>query len=450
MTFIVAVVLMLITLLVSTTLILSTLVPPNLVVPGPEGVHAYFYAIQADGRGVQPIENMGVGDIITRDTSAYCNKFSHKTPTYFILDQWYTSPLYGSTGVKLLSLEGRIKPPETNYEVNKRGDPALGWSDITGTRTLEYYKLKRNIDSNTVEFKKYVLNIVPVDIILQFSHLPITDNIQLAYEDLTFWMAFDVVKWRDAFTSNPFYDPNPPEENCTLSAYTYGGGFPIFAWVGTWDPMVWNEQDGKPGTPESLTNAENQVNIAPSITGTQVDLFTEPDFRYKLTLARDIIRADALRATRGDNTTLLYEMDTLIPQLPDPNFAVTVFTPITLTKFGTYNYVWYSWVLPAGHTTYYPACYLRIRMLYAIYGEFTYLWTTQKAEDFGYVFENRSSTTSTVLTPWGQFWEGVYGLLSSPLFWLSMTLLGIFIIIVVLIIFAPSVLLAIFGIRRRK
>jgi hypothetical protein len=120
-----------------------------------------------------------------------------------------------------------------------------------------------------------------------------------------------------------------------------------------------------------------------------------------------------------------------IPGLPDPRFAQTVYFPITLINYGALKREG-GWWVTYWHKEYYPTSYLRVRALYAIYGEWVYAWTQEEAEKQGYQWENRSSIISGSQSWWDKFLGGLGSWFTNPLtqFWLIFVIIAAVIIVV--------------------
>jgi hypothetical protein len=174
------------------------------------------------------------------------------------------------------------------------------------------------------------------------------------------------------------------------------------------------------------------LQVQPSFGGSEITLYSSPGYEYTRLFAQDIIT----------NPDLLTQMiANSISGLPDPRFAQTVYFPLTLVNFGALKREggWGPW---AWDKEYYPTAYMRIRSLYAIYGEWIYAWTQEEADKQGYTWENNTSIITGSQSTWDKFLGGVGAglgaLFSNPLFWLASLLTGSFILIVLMLIFAPA------------
>jgi hypothetical protein len=432
-------------------LTIPSLVRLATVVPGPEGIKSYAYGAQfADFSStlhkigeMQPNELLeGPKTLGTDQMSIYAGFPDPKNPVF----------RKGNTQNQWQSLVIDQKPPTTE-DVNQRGfgtDPSIGsWTENgiiqspTNVRYLEYYK-KKSESGNQVTFEKVVVHVVAVDAVLELSargDINTWDSSEPRWTNTHLWFVLDTNVWYQAFTesqANQILDRNPPA-NSTLTAYTYRGGFPIWGWIQQWDPMVWEvkDQSGQTtSTPNPPANALDCIQIYPSIGGHEVTLYTEPGYNYNLTLAQDIVENPNML----DNSLMQY-----FPMLPDPRFAVNAYFSIYIDRFYPYRqFTGPLWNVGESWQKWSPTAYLRIRFLYAVYGDFVYLWTKQEEQQFDYVWQNRSSTYSYALGGWDRFiggiGQGLGALFANPLFWIASFLIGAFILIVLLLVFAgPAV-----------
>jgi len=348
-------------------------------------------------------------------------------------------------------------------EVNIHGDPLGGPGGPTDVRYIEYHTAQIQ-DGNQITFTKYVIHVVPVDFIIQMS---VRGDRWCGWSDTHLWFKLDTVVWRNAFTGGQvqqiqeWLDQDPPE-GATISAYSFRGGFPIWGWVGEWDPIVWvDEQDRETQPPQE---AYDNVRISPSLEGREITLYTAPSYTVEHEGGdgelpaygppgipdQDGIQAFSIIDFPSDlsNPDIMDNyLVSWIPDLPDPDFATTVYTPIYIDKFYPYSQEgpwWNHWV-----DEWYPTTYMRVRILYAIYGEFVYLWTEEEAEDLDYEWETRTSQYKYSAGPWEAL-AGIGGWLANPWGMASIILIlgGIFLVFI--IITNPMILLGILGIKRRK
>jgi len=441
------IVLLLITLLLS-VLAFTTIIRLG-IVPGPEGLTLQWYGVQFPeySTSFHKAGQVSANQILEEATASHSTLFGSGTGTLTIR-MGYPSPtnpvfnLNAKLKVTTLgitqarswdsSLIVELQRP-TLSEVNQKGDP-LGYGNPTEVRYIEYYK-KVSETETSIKWKKYVVHLVPVDFIMQFS---VRGDKEIGWHKVHLWFVLDTNVWYQTFTKSQILDMNPPE-NASLTAYNFRGGFPIWAWIGGWDPLVWKTMENGKQTGETENppvEALNNVQIYPSLEGREITLYTEDPatnpYEYDLILSSDIMRNPDLL----DNTVV-----NMIPALPDPRFATTVYFSIFIDKFAPYAKPtgpfwapWESW------KAWFPTAYMRVRAVYAVYGEFVYLWTKQEAEKWDYEWENRTTTYVKHEGPWTQFWAGVGSWLNNPWtkFWLF--LFSILIILVILAVFAPGIL----------
>jgi len=128
----------------------------------------------------------------------------------------------------------------------------------------------------------------------------------------------------------------------------------------------------------------------------------------------------------------------------------TMFFPINILNFGTLS----EGSLLSGYTIFYPSCYLRIRMLYGVYGNFKYLWTEELARDPDIKYpdeddlERHGTTvihTSGPLSPFADLVGGIGGWFSNPFNQLWTFFIIMVIVIVIVTFFNPGLWAGIIG-----
>lgn len=240
-----------------------------------------------------------------------------------------------------------------------------------GNRRLTYYKYEK-INATAVTIRKYVVDLVPADFTIQLYATP--RGGLYTFHDTQLWYALDTVTWTNAYTTTPPPDPNPlTNSTVKYQSSSYRGAFPITAWIGEYQSWVWHKEDGGGYSNPPTPDAEGFASLSPSLEGRYIDLFTEPESKYDLLLTSEV----------AGNPTLL-EAALAPGYFPDPRFAETVYFSITANSFGGY-------VQPTGilgsyssYTAWYPSASYRVRVLYAVTGEYVYLWTTDAADEAGY------------------------------------------------------------------
>ena len=397
----------------------------GMLIPGPEGVDMYFYGIQFSG-STQIYKASSMDELPDPgDGSKYT---------------WGSTQTHAVTIKKLKALGEPFggfywNGPWWWYEHDlgtlrsEHERPALMMDDPIGygsrTTVLEFYVQKWT--SGEYEYwKKYVVYIVPADITLEIS---VSEGLY-NWKDIKLWYVLDNVVWANAF-ANRMPDPNPPE-GAILNAYNYRGAFPLIAWVGGYTPWQWYEPTSntwKSNPPDS--KAEKHTDLDPSYDGRIIDLYTKPGQRYELLLTADII----------SNQELLKEA--VAKALPDPRFSRTAYFYITINKLGAY--VQPEMKFAQRYVTWYPVVHYRIRTIWAVYGEYVYMWTKKEAERNEYQFQNRTSQQEETWDLWDQL-KNMTGIdfeaiaswfanaLSSPWMWLGLGLFGLLAIAVVVVI----------------
>ncbi len=442
------------------------------IIPGPEGVDCSVYSVVAGGgirvgdRTETLDQGVGVPSVIGKVSPGTWIAYKDyvESPTYFahyprrIGYRWVRpdpkTPVIEAvivdrdSGKTLdgVTLQVRIQRP-TFDQINTHGDP-LGRNPTQ----IDWYSFntENKTAGNTVTWKHYEVYVVPVDFVIELSVRPVTDRYVGDFQSFDLWFVLDTVVWLNAFTADQYKLLKEKPANVTVTAYNFRGAFPIWAWVGAWDPWVVSGRDGNPDkfydpadlTPEEHSDLNQHLQIQPSFTGSEVSLYTKPGYVYERIFASDIIKnPDKLKNMIASS----------IPGLPDPRFAQTVYFPLTLVNYGALKRSG-GWWVTYWEKQYYPTSYMRVRALYAVYGEWVYAWTKQEAEKQGYRWENRSSEISGSKSEWDKFFGGLGAWFTSPWTLLWTGIFGFFailIVLVVLAIFAPGFLSALGG-RRRK
>jgi len=372
-------------------------------------------------------------------------------------------------------LETQLDVPLEN--LNKMGDP-LDWNSQQYFEILQYEPnatsssgdVNRQLSSVDLPNgdRQYTLTkrsilIVPAELHLALSISPSTDGSDMRasgweeanppWAGIQYWFQLDFVTWAqqagpwNSHDSAPesdadYFKANPASSTAqfvTYGAYSDGGGFPVSAWISgfvvnvpvsgvdTYDAKVFtltpflNQMPGS-GDP----NFDNVVKCVPSLLGHSVPLYSTPgetgtgqELAY---IGKDAILAEAKTYPWAGN-----------------NQAPAYFS-ISADTFGTYAYQdkppWGGW------TVKYPAVNYRIRVLFAVWGTFTYLWTVKTAGDTGYPgWWDRSSQTVVIRT----WWDDLVDLFHNPLFLMVFIIFVIIIIFCLIAVFAPWVLPRLFS-----
>jgi hypothetical protein len=458
--------------------------------PGFEGAKAYFYGLYFPGTSWSGYSGTNVlhkyqaaEDPIIRET----HMESAIGPTVINTVSWTSLGTPNDAGVgftyqKQFALSGQqtsCKPDlkihiENNLQlqdINRQGDP-LGWNDSQpmDARRIEYWAKQimetsqtndttnqQTITSFQYTYKKESFILAPVEFWVGFYLVPAQDNNggtgsgwrEGEWQNMVVWIMLDFNVWdnayRDAWLNDPTQDVFTASYNGSITSrdrtYEYRGGFPISGWIQGWDKAgwtssmsqdegpVWANRRGKGGdayyTADQLTDLKNQlmckVQFSPGLVGQSVNLYNQPsvDFQYK----------SDLTGTGFSDPQLL----TSDVKAPDSTMHKVMYFPINIENFGSLAVGdWWN-----GWNVYYPEAYFRIRMIYGVYGTFTYLWTeqvTQPWEEGGLEFPEKVEIAGTTVIHTegaGAWTAGITDFFTSPggLLW------TFFVIMVIVIIF---------------
>jgi hypothetical protein len=301
------------------------------------------------------------------------------------------------------------------------------------TQTLTYYKYVNNANGS-VTIDQVVVQIVPVDFKIGISSVPSQTGGVYTFKNVELWYALDGTTWTNAYASAP---PNNPvslsNSSTVLCSSTTRDIFPIIAWIQgyqdiTTNPTYINEAGASTGTaPDSGIAGFTQ--ITPSLAGRQIDLYTGPSTTYDLGLQSDTVKnTDLLQAAMNPDA------------LPDGRFASTVYFRLDLNSYGAYMKatgfagLWSSW------DTWYPSTQYEVRALYAISGEYVYLWTNTTANQNGYndtTWTPRNSTVIVNTDPFTAWVNGIESWFSNPLnsigLLIGLVAVGIILVVILLI-----------------
>jgi len=379
-------------------------------------------------------------------------------------------------------------------EITRQGDP-LGWNmtNPMDTQRIEYTltrytKISEGKDAigNTVviynvtqEKESFILS--PVEFWVGFYLVPAQEKAGTGstwregeYQNIVAWFMLDFNVWDNAYENEW---TKSPDGNAYVTlfngsifnqkrTYEYRGGFPIAGWIQGWekagwtstnsqqDGPVWADRRGGGGTQPSvdtspatytadqLAELKNElmakVKFSPDLVGQMISLYDAPEvkFEYKSDLQPNF---QDLNGTTADVKT------------PDSTMHKVMYFPINIDNFGTLvkGDWWHGW------NVWYPSAYFRIRMIYGVYGTFTYLWTEEVTKPFdqgGLEFPEeveREQTTVIHTEGVASWFEGLTDWLTNP-----MTLMWTFFIIIVIVIlfvtiFNPGIWAMIFAGRRK-
>ena len=428
------------------------------VVPGPEGVSCTLYGVQANGgirvggktanayhSRISTIGKVYPGTWIAyhdyEDSDWLGNKYPRRIGYLWERPDPSTSVIKAvivdrdsNQILEGINLQIRIEQPAFQ-EINRHGDP-LG-RDPT---QIEWYSFEteKTESGNTVTWRHYETYVVPVDFVIELTIRPVKDLSVGDFQSFDLWFVLDTNVWLNAFTSDQTrLLKEPPPEGVQISAYNFRGAFPIWAWVGAWDPWVVSGRDGNPEKqydladlePQERSELERHLQLQPSFGGSKITLYREPGYIYERTFAEDILR---------DPERLKSMIENSLPNLPDPRLAQTVYFYLTLVNFGALKREggWGPWYW---HKEYYPTAYMRVRVLYAVYGEWVYAWTKEEAEKYDYKWENQSSIMVDNPSVWDKFFGGVGSWFSNPFNQLWLFFFTLVVVVVIISVFSPGV-----------
>ncbi|MEM2568218.1 MAG: hypothetical protein QXH20_07105 [Candidatus Bathyarchaeia archaeon] len=361
-------------------------------------------------------------------------------------------------------------------DVTRQGDP-LNWNstDPTSGRRIEYWSKKvvkeetadKVLYHYTVEKESFL--IVPAEFWVGFYLVPSQQDAGTGsgwregeWQNIVVWFRLDWNVWdnayRDPWLDDPKINVFDSLYNGTIlnqkRLYEYRGGFPIAAWIQGWEkagwtsggrddtsPLWYDVKGKKTGTYTDKQLAQlreklmAKVQFAPGLVGQFLSLYNEPSasFTYeaKLHESKD------------------YPIDiTNYVKSPDSRMKKIMYFPINILNFGTYvEGDWWN-----GWTVYYPSAYFRVRILYGVYGKFTYLWTEElaKSPTVNYPEQPERHGTTVITVQGASSWfSGIANWFANPLTQLWMFFILIVIVIIVVSIFSPGIWTAL-ALRRRK
>jgi len=348
---------------------------------------------------------------------------------------------------------------KTAVKVNERNDPATNQTIIT----YQY------------ELTKESFILAPAEFWVGFYLVPSQANAggtgsgwrEGEWQGIVMWFRLDFNVWDNAYKDSWLDDP---KQNVFTSTYDgqilnqqklsdYRGGFPITGWIQGWDKAgwtstmseqegpVWATRRGKNGdayyTADQLGTLKNALmakcSFSPGMVGQFLSLYNSPDvnFQYK---------SDMTAGDLSNNGALASDVKT-----PDSTMKKIMFFPINIENFGSLaDGDWWN-----GWNVYYPEAYFRVRMIYGVYGTFTYLWTeevTKPWDQGGLTFPEQVETQGTTIittTGAGAWTTGITDFFGSPtgLLWTFFVIMVI--AIVVVSAFNPGLWTALFMSRQK-
>jgi hypothetical protein len=291
------------------------------------------------------------------------------------------------------------------------------------------------------------------------------------YSDIVVWFMLDWTLWDNAYKDGWLDDPkinvftteHGGQVINSQRQWEYRGGFPITGWIQGWEKAGWtsngtyNEspvwfdtrsKESKIYTIEELADLKDilmaKVEFAPSLVGQFLSLYNEPSAKFDY--EAQLYEGSSFPTETNPQAVTDYV------KTPDSRMKKTMYFPINIRNFGTYADPT-GW--PTGWRIFYPSCYFRMRMLYGVYGNFTYLWTEELAKDPLVDYPDEPERHGTLVIhakgfDLGSWWQGI---LINPFLYLWALIIGGFVLLVTLIvlaIFAPSFLKALGSLVGRK
>lgn len=415
------------------------------------------------------------------------------TPNYVTVTGRTEIPGYSVRSVPDLFVHVENNPQL--QDVNRQGDP-LGWDLGTDLRVVNYWLpdlMEATVVSETdttitydVSATRETVLLVPVDFWLGVGVDASTENALRSsdwregqWKDMAVWFRLDFNTWDLAYGNDWKNDDGGQTFDAQVNQYAanyqlssdYRGGFPIAGWIQGWEKAGWTSYESNAESPtwfkskgkdeRTLTleqsailgikdDLQSRVNIAPSTVGTTLSLYTEPSSQF--------IYSTELETAVGEDPAILEQM---IDGVKTPSSAMqkTMYFPVNILDVGTkVTGDWWN-----GWTVYYPTVYLHVRVIYGVYGHFTYLWTQEVTKDvseggFDFPEEFERKDTTVVYTPGAgesfSFLGDIGAFLTSPL-GILVVLLSLFMIILVILAVTGALpglfaLLTVLAGRKRK
>ncbi len=418
-------------------------------VPQPEGVDCTLHAVRAyDGiqlhevdmpcdtdNGLSVIGTVEPGDWIRYTTFDAANSYGFAQgskvgykwiapgTTSAVISAEFNDPngAMGDLGGVVLTMR-RERPSVDELDIH--GYPhGTGSSDPKQIEWFSYQTEKLDT-GNTVSWKQYVAYVVPVDFTIELSIDPLDfskDDSWGAFKSFELWFKLETNVWNSAYTSTQMEDIVNNEYDVTPSASDYRGAFPIWAWVGYYNP--WNLNNGVDAVNGRNKDPDTAWSFNELPPGISAFLNTDPKFAgSEIQLYKSASRLSGVGFYSGNANNGAAQNQTLISQLTNGlDGEDTYYFPIMLAKYGAYaEFTGWPWDRKSNY--YFPVTIFRVRVLYAVWGEWIYLWTKEAAEEEGYVWENRTSRVIHSggwwedLSTWlGDVWGGAVSWFGSPI-----------------------------------
>ena len=306
--------------------------------------------------------------------------------------------------------------------------PPSGWKsvdsssyDLSEVKEIEW---ESKLPNGTIV--RRVGKIIPAEFIIQISSKGRQGEFGIyTWRNINVWFKLYGITWTP-------YDPNPPE-GYELASKSKAYLIPILMWVKASTPWLWEREDSSQVS-DYLPHEEmaNWLTFYPDLSGREFTMYYNINEYYQGMLSLE----DAI----NDNP-LKYVV-------PDPRMVDEVYIHLRIDRYGPYVYTECGgWtVVPCCIAPkleiYYPASYLKVKVLVLVWGEFHYVWTSQESQEQGYEWENRSSKDVTILKSW---LENLLKSLAAPHSILLMIAIVVIVIGVLMLVLSPKVIV----LRRR-
>jgi len=475
MTFIIAIVLMVIT--ISATSLALVVLETNVLSPGFEGAKCYVY-------GVDFRFNPQWTGTYTLHRYQDAEQTLARGEPYWQRIYWATTGTPGDVGIGWRTEAGALikeawETPimgihvESNIQlqdINRQGDP-LNWNltDPSSGRRIEYTS-KTAVKEETGDKVLYhytctkeVFTVIPAEFWLGFYLVPSQTDAHTGsgwregeWSNILAWFKLDWDVWDNAYEDSWLNDPeinvfDSPHNGSVLNqqkTWEYRGGFPITAFIKTWEKAGWTSEGGddespywfdarfskdasvsKTATVSQLALLKNmlmaKVQFTPGMVGQFLSLYNQPsakfDYEPSIYSSFDFSNNDAF---------------TNYVKTPDSRMKKTMYFPINIQNFGTLvpDGDWWS-----GYWVYYPTAYFRVRVIYGVYGTFKYLWTEELAKDpvIDYPDEIERHETIVTYTPGVGSWFTGLGDILAGLWNAILIIMGFILAFVIIIVVVP-------------
>lgn len=362
-----------------------------------------------------------------------------------------------------LATEVESNPILQNFNFNNSSPLAIpGTGDPTLADYIQYWQISNTttITGNTFTLTKQDFLLVPADFHLTVWIPTGKDSTtgsgwqESGWANMEFWYAIYWYDWLNSLGQVIQNDPNPPQVPTGAvnynSLFTLRGGFPIAAWIQSYqipfqtgngqilDALTVKTSDNPDQQIASLSldantlhNVIASVSLDPDLQGRTLPLYTQPS---------DIYTPISTMYSPSFQSNLTQFGITAAPnantQPPLQYFKITVTAMSTYTKAD-------GWFGTGPYHVYYPAANYLIRLIMGVYGTHTYVWTVQTATQQGYISPNGTfgwvdRTVQTVTGGSGISFNFDWGSLFSPLNFEFFAILAVIVVLAVTV-FNPGV-----------